>query len=494
MVNMIKENEISQKLNLKRLNQVRIDKDLPILDVEPYNLINHKRFDIMAKYIYGEFQENAWNSSWGYRLYENHMWVFNQYDEDDESGKKGIKSFISSFNFTLKSVKDNGFDDTVSLLPINENNVPIDGAHRLTAALLYDKKVSAVKIKNHNLNYNYEFFRNKGLLSKWSDAMTYEYCKLKSNTFIVLLFPNSIEKKEKVKEVLDNFGDIYYEKEVYIKKEGPRNLIKLLAEDEKWLEDFSGYKNDPEREIGSFFNGDGTIGVLIFETTDFRNLSMVKIGLRDIYGESDFNFYINEKHQDTIRLTQMLLNENSIHFLNNAISDSPFKDFEENLNQYKKFIKRVDIDIDSICLISNEVLAAYGLRDSVDFVFIQNGQMHIEDENSGFERLINYNSELIGFKRHIDDIIFNPENHFYYQGVKFASLNVVKEIKKKQGVFYDREGILMIKNILGIWLNNINKELIRYTIKKRTMILKLKVIAIKLALSKFYKKLRQEKV
>ena len=34
---------------------------------------------------------------------------------------------------------------------------------------------------------------------------------------------------------------------------------------------------------------------------------------------------------------------------------------------------------------------------------------------------------------HKDEIIYNPENYFYFNGFKFATLNVIKKMKEKRG-------------------------------------------------------------
>ncbi|ASN05989.1 hypothetical protein [Virgibacillus necropolis] len=478
MINMDKEADTLRKLNLKRLDQADIKHDAKELEFEPLTLIDHRRFDIMAKYIYGKFHENKFNSSWGYRLYEDHIWVFNKYDEDDDSGKKGIASFVNSFNRTLKSVKENGFDGTLSLLPINKDNVPIDGAHRLTAALLYNKKVKTIRLNASGVNYNHEFFKQKGLRTKWADAIAYEYCKLKKDTYVVLLFPKSLEKKQDVREVLSKHGSIYYEKDIKIVKEGPKNLMMQL---------YNNDYQDLSNVLSSFTNGVGTISVFVFETKNFEKLSRIHEELTRLYSNPVNSFYINETHNDTIRLTQMFLNENSIHFLNNAILGS-FEKLRRNTNKYKQLLNDKTIDNECFCVISDSVLAAYGIRESLNLDFIHYGHNLLE-ECSDSDCLRSYNNELLTFKKSVDDIIFNPENHFYYEGIKFATLKTVKNIKKKQRTFKDKKGIHKINSLLSDCPGNKNKELLWYSFTKRMKITKLRIIAIKLKYKTFLKRL-----
>ena len=46
-----------------------------------------------------------------------------------------------------------------------------------------------------------------------------------------------------------------------------------------------------------------------------------------------------------------------------------------------------------------------------------------------------------------EDIIYNPENHFYFNGFKFASLNMIREMKKNRNELKDQSDLKLILNI-----------------------------------------------
>lgn len=467
--------DLLKKLNNKRVNVLK-DNNLKVYEVDPYDLINHRRFDVMAKYIYGKFKENKLASDWGTRLYEEHIWIFNNYDEDDGSGKKGIQSFFKSYNSTLTSMKENGFNDNLSLLPIGKNNEPLDGAHRLSAALLYNKKVKIVKLEDTEVNYNYEFFKQKGLLTKWSDAIAYEYCKLKENTYIVVVFPDLVEQKDKIPEILKRYGSIFYEKTIILKNEGPKNLLNELYKGE--AEQINN-TNNPFKKINTYFKAQDEISVCVFETCNNENVFCVRKEINELNKLGRDSIYINQSHEETIRLAQLFFNENSIHFLNNA-QPGKFEKFKKDLEHYKKGIVGRGEDSECHCVISDAVLAAYGLQDSINFDFINlNLGLNLEHLNRD-------DPNMHFYKKTNDDIVFNPENHFYYDGIKFASLHVVKLMKKKFGRPRDKSSINIISKFLKDTKANNNSKQLIYSIKKRAKITKLRLIAIKL---KFLKKL-----
>ncbi|WP_430786416.1 hypothetical protein VBD025_13760 [Virgibacillus flavescens] len=457
-------------MNGGRINHENITENQSVYELEPLLMINHKRFDIMAKYIYGVFLENNINSTWGYRLYEDHIWVFNNYDEDDNSGKKGIKSFFDSFNGILKSVKENGFIDDVSIIPINKDYVPIDGAHRLAAALLYNKKVKVTRLDNSLVNYNYEFFKRKGLLIKWSDAMAYEYCKLNKNTFVILLSPFAIKEIDLVKESLNKLGSIYYEKYIDLENNGPINLASQLNK----------LKNKLNIECPLNII-EGTFCVLLFEAKHCENISRIYGELIKIYEDEKNSFYINDNHAVTVQLAQLFLNENSLHYLNNAIPGMSEK-LKSTIKHFKTYLNAEKNDAECFCVISDAVLDVYGIREFNELSFIQS---HSNIKNFKVEDIKKYTEKNLILKIPIDDIIFNPENHFYYDGIKFCSLKTLKKIKRKQNLNIDNEGLKLAEHLVK---KNINQNIVmyRYRITKELKIIKLKIIEQKLKYKRWF--------
>ena len=46
---------------------------------------------------------------------------------------------------------------------------------------------------------------------------------------------------------------------------------------------------------------------------------------------------------------------------------------------------------------------------------------------------------------HKDEILFDPNNHFWYDNIKFSSLNVVKQLKEKRNEPKDKIDIELIQ-------------------------------------------------
>ncbi len=48
---------------------------------------------------------------------------------------------------------------------------------------------------------------------------------------------------------------------------------------------------------------------------------------------------------------------------------------------------------------------------------------------------------------HKDDILFNPDNHFYWNNIKFASLDSVKKLKAHRGEEKDLVDVKLMEGV-----------------------------------------------
>ena len=80
-------------------------------------------------------------------------------------------------------------------------------------------------------------------------------------------------------------------------------------------------------------------------------------------------------------------------------------------------------------MVSSAVMAAYGLRDCRDLDFLSHAEPAPATPHPG---LGCHNKEIDHYGVHRDEIIYNPQHHFYHRGLKFCTLNVVKVMKWKR--------------------------------------------------------------
>ncbi|MED4224969.1 polysaccharide deacetylase family protein [Neobacillus cucumis] len=435
--------QVKKRLNTKYFGWVDLDDEISIMEVSPRSLLNRSRFDVVAKYIYAKLREMGVDTNWGKEIYTEHIRVWNNFYEPDES-KSGLPAFLDLFDKLLDSIKNKGFDNTQSILPLGVENTISDGAHRLAACLLYDKDVSVAKIDNRISNYDFRHFHEKGLQSKYCDAIALEYCMLKPNTYIVLVYPSALGKDGEIEKILHEHGTIYYEKKVSIQGDGQLELIKQIYLGESWIGNWNNGFAGAKQMANLCFKGDGLLRVYVFETDSLEQALQTKQEIRNLFNIGKHSVHINNTQEETIRIAQILFNDNSIHFLNNIKVNEHHQQFRILFDQFKEMVNKQQVNKEAICICSSSVLGAYGMRTPNDFDYMIHGTpLTLENYKVKCS-----NSNLQFYAHTLGDIVFNPQCHFYYEGFKFASLKVVKEAKKILGTAKDAADILLIDSAL----------------------------------------------
>jgi len=397
---------------------------------DPIELLSCARFDIIPKFFYAKYRELCIDSLWAREIYEAHLRAFNGVSEGDASGKSGINAFTDSFNALLDSIKKVGFDPQRSLVPVDHAGVIIDGGHRLAASLLYRRNLDILEFDINANSYNYEFFLNKGLTPEYCDAIAFEYCNLNPHSYIVTVFPSAVGKEQEIRNILKRHGEVFYDRQVQLSHLGSINLIRQIYAKEHWVGSYANQFKGAQNKAAECFRTKGPVRVYVITSTHFEKVKTIKQEIRDLFGISNHSVHINDTHEETIRLGQLLLNTNSVHFLNNAQLKT-FPRFQTHFDNYKKVLQQQRVDGEFLCIDGSSVMAAYGMREARDLDYL-----HFNYDNLEFdyppELIGSHNSEIAHHVTTRDDIIFNPNNHFYYDGIKFASLGIIRALKEKR--------------------------------------------------------------
>ena len=427
--------------------------------ISPNTFLHSSRFDILAKYIYAKFLDQNIDSNFGLDLYAAHLKVWNNYTHGD--GKDGLDTYIDAFKQILASIKENGFDSQQSVVPVQHTGFKlINGGHRIAACLLYDKEVfyRYGAESDGQTDVNYEYFRNHnrfvvgGLAEKWCDAIAFEYCKLKPNTHIVTIFPSAVgglEQHINAEKIIKENSDVFYRKSVPLINDGPFFLMRQMYFGESWGGNFQNNFPGLRSKANLCFQNSNPLVCYVVTVSHKKYLKIIKEKIREIYKIGNHSIHINDTKEETMRLARCLLNNNSVHFMNNCRSVY-YKDFENYIHYFKNYIKENNLNLENYCVTASSILSRYGVREGRDLDYL-----HTEEKQIIGHKEIHSHNEY-GKNRYFttyDDIIHNPFNHFYFEDVKYTSLDVVKKLKEKRGEEKDIADIKLIDTL------NYNKSL-----------------------------------
>ncbi|OGA55747.1 MAG: hypothetical protein A3G81_19490 [Betaproteobacteria bacterium RIFCSPLOWO2_12_FULL_65_14] len=436
---------VAAALNPHLLGILKIEARHQAMRLPATRLLAPERLDVMAKYIYASQWRAGGRAAWGRRVYAEHLRVWNAFDEGDASGKRSLEDFRESFDRLLQSFAEGGFDERCGLIPVGSDDVIIDGSHRLAAALAFDSPVKAVCFDTQPAEYGHEFFMGRGLDADVLDDMALQYCRLDGRVRVAVLFPVAHGRHEEVLSILRGCGPCVAQKPVTVTRQGRANLIRRLYRGEPWLG--SSVRPTPGLlyHVTSRFLEGEPVRFVFFVSRDGEATKQAKARIRALYGLGNDSVHINDTHQQTVSIAESVLNANGIHYLNNA-RPAAFGNFTRLFEALKRWLGQESLERSRICVDGSAVLAAYGLRDANDLDYLYAGA----PEPHAPEALIScHNAELVHYGAALDDLVLDPRNHFYVDGVKFLSLSRIREMKAKRAEPKDAADVFRIDALAG---------------------------------------------
>lgn len=415
------------------------------VETVPLDLVSPRRADLMAKYIYARHRD--WKSScrFGHEIYHRHLLVWNAFWEHDPP-KRCFEDFRDAFDRLLDSIRQEGFNASFPV-PLGLNGAICNGAHRTTACLLYGKNLVVEKIP-YECSYGFDYFKSRGLESHYLDAMALQYCELKSNSYVMVVFPSAEGHEKEIEQIINTYAEIVYKKEILFTANGGFNFILTAYENEPFVlegatNNYPSARHKARLCFPEALTQRNPARVYLLECKQLDLIKACKNKIRALFHISNDSVHSTDTHAEAIVLARALFNKNSIHCLNHK-KDASFPLFDHYFAQYRKWLASQKKENEWFCVDSGAVLAAYGLRECSDLDFL-----HYEKEIAGIDvvGIDSHNCHLHYHAIPLDDILFDPDHYFFYKGIKFCSLAVLKKMKERRGEAKDFDDIRLMNQL-----------------------------------------------
>jgi len=421
------------------LDLVPAKTSINIAEIDPLNLLSFRKIDIVPKYLFAKSYLNKQNA-WDEQIYKNHLWLWNNFKENSGEDKKKYSDFVSSFKSTIDSIEELGFNPTSSIIPVSINNTPLNGSHRIAAAIALKKPVFIAKLPIDCIANGFDFFSSKHMDVTQLDYLALNYAMMKKNTFVAVVFPIIIEKIDESKEIIRKKGSIVYEKQIMLNANGMQNLIHQMYKNEPWIMNENKKNSGIATHVLKRYVPGKPITILLVESDGETEMREAKNEIREMFNFGNFPVHIGDTHEETILLARQVFNENGVDFLNMA-EPKVFNTFGSYFSKYKSWAGSKANTCH--CIDSSSVMAAFGLRDVKDLDFLSLDEIDCPDNG-----INNHNKEAEHYETSIKTIIENPHNHFSYDGAKFTSIKILYKMKKKRAGYKDQNDLILIKSAL----------------------------------------------
>jgi hypothetical protein len=421
------------------LNDYLEKKSNDLIEVNPLELLTPNRFDISAKVFYAN--NRKYKCEFVKNIYTEHIRVWNNFFE--ESPRKNNKQdFINSFDILLDSVEKNGFINPKENYIPTKNNSPYNGAHRVAASIVNNKKLFHKEdVRNGQYNCDFNFFKKQGLSEVYLDEIALEFIRNKKNTYSITIFSSDQKDMVFAEKTITEFSKIIYKKDLEFSEKGKLNYVIELYRYEPWIGTYENNYQGVFHKSKNCFKNSNKVTIFLVESNSLDSLLLCKKKLREYYNEENHSVHINDTHEETWRICSSVFNKNALEFLNNC-QQPKFSKFNKLIDEYKKFMDKKSSNLYVVS--SSAVASLYNLRDCDDMDFLTLDDRYVNYKQND----INSHENQISFYNKIkDDIILNPINHLYWQGIKFSTIDVVFEMKKNRGEHKDYIDINLIQTI-----------------------------------------------
>lgn len=207
-------------------------------------LITPDRIDFMAKLLWLDAKHNKYNLRLAYKIYVSHIGVFTKglFIEQGQPNKQGIDQYLSQFDY-IDDIVASLDENTAQLgtpIPVTKDFMALDGAHRISACIYYNKKLPIYYLKDKYSNniYNYAYFRKGYMSEKYILEMVKKYISLRSCTLWI-----GYEEKSGICSYLKTGHWVVYEKRMDHKQVLliTDNKILGLSEDKDYIKKLNSW-------------------------------------------------------------------------------------------------------------------------------------------------------------------------------------------------------------------------------------------------------------
>jgi hypothetical protein len=398
-------------------------------------LLTPNRLDLAIKlaFLSADLDEDFF----AFDLYRSHLELFG-FGEIREPGspmKNSIEAFVQSFESIWLDVQQDKFDFGISPIPISEGGAIVNGSHRVAASIFEKKDVLTVDSSEGDHVYDAKFFRDRGMSVKLIDFSVLTYLTYAKNPRVALIWPkgNAFGLNEN-----HYFSNIIYSKIINVTPQLVEELVFNAYSNEEWLGQRKDIAPGFAQKASLVAHPDKKMKIVFFEDKGDVDIIQQKETFRAASTKNKHSVHITDDKVETLCLAQMLLNKNTLEFhKNRRFKTTP--NFDNLIEQLRK----QKADQDDLIVVGSAPLAAYGLRDcsDLDYLSAKNiGEIDHAMIKSHADNSLWYNA---GVKRLVSD----PENYFYFKGVKLASIDVTYQMKKNRLEAKDRRDLKLMSEL-----------------------------------------------
>lgn len=401
-------------------------------------LLGSSRFDLYAILLYIDHKvRGVKDLSYAKRVYSERTRAITglTFKEEGNAQKRSLDDFFAVLDRLIEDFKNGQYDEERTLIPVDKDYELIDGAHRVSCAAYFDKKVKVLHFLDAKVSkMTSEYLLDKLLPPDVADSMALESIKWHDNLFVLFLWPKSFLQESnliKAKELIYDKTDVIYDKSTRMTYQAIRNLMIQIYGHMDWVGNIDNDFSSTYKKADEVWSPEGLCEFFLVKAPSTQYVLDLKSQVRDIFQIGLSSIHSTDNQRETNIAVNALFNSNSFHFINTA-KPTRFKSSYKLLQQYKKRIQERGLSENNFIVDSSMVLAIAGAREANDLDYYT----LLSESASLFEGIRNIeehdNTQKQYYNCPVDDLILNPNNYFWYDEIKFVAFEQLMIFKQNR--------------------------------------------------------------
>ena len=158
------------------------------------------------------------------------------------------------------------------------------------------------------------------------DYMVTEYCRLRNDCRLAIVYPCAVKRVGLIESILAERCEIVCRKKIPVfGRYAPNNIIRQVYPGASWMERAKNGFKLGNKKAELCFAGPRYLYAILLQAPSSVNLIEVKEKVREKIGLGNDSLHTSDNHTETVSLTRMFFNTNSVYFLTmRRLSTRPF--------------------------------------------------------------------------------------------------------------------------------------------------------------------------
>lgn len=253
------------------------------------------------------------------------------------------------------------------------------------------------------------------------------------DSFIVHLYPAIDPKLDgRIEEMIARHAEIFFKEEVRLTRRGLINCKKVsYSKQGDWIgslrDGFAGLRKHAKKSIRGNSN---PTRVYIVTAKGIDEMIALKAEIRELIGKGTWPIHITDTQDEALTLARIYFNPNALLACNGRSHVYDSSVFDARIDELKCRLEKAGLPLDGMVGAGSTPFGVTGIRVAKDFDYLAIDSRY--DDVLHDEIFSPHDSQLRRYPFPKEQLINDPDKHFYYRGIKFISLDVLAAMKKKR--------------------------------------------------------------